>query len=62
MSKYLTQGNIAAILAITAIFAGAFGKGALASFLNDPDTTQTILTVVGALGTLIAGASKGVRQ
>lgn len=62
MSKYLTLGNIAALLSVAAIIAGAFGKGALASFLNNPDTAQTILTVLGSIGTLVAGASKGVSQ
>ena len=62
MAKYLTLGNITAVLSVTAIIAGAFGKSALASFLNSPDTAQTLLTLAGAIGTLVAGASKGMSQ
>jgi hypothetical protein len=62
MSKYLTAGNITAALSVAAILAGAFGKTALASFLNDPSTTQSILTAIGAIGTLFAGALNGVKQ
>jgi large-conductance mechanosensitive channel len=62
MSKYFTRGNVTALLAVAAIIAGAFGKSALASFLNNPDTAQTILSVLGALGTLAAGAMQGVKQ
>lgn len=62
MSKYITPGNITALLSVAAIAAGAFGKSALATFLNDPSTTQTILTLVGSIGTLFAGAMNGVKQ
>jgi hypothetical protein len=62
MSKYLTKGNITAALSVLAIAAGAFGKSALATFLTDPSTTQTILTLIGSVGTLVAGAMQGVQQ
>lgn len=62
MSKYFTSGNVTAVLAVAAIIAGAFGKSALAAFLNNPDTAQTLLTVLGSALTLFAGAMKGVKQ
>lgn len=62
MSKYLTLGNITAVLSVAAIIAGAFGKSAMQTYLNDPNTAQTILTLAGAVGTLIAGAAKGMHQ
>lgn len=62
MSKYLTLGNITAALSVMAILAGAFGKSALASFLNDPSTAQTVLSLLGSVGTLVAGAMQGVKQ
>jgi hypothetical protein len=62
MSKFLTLGNITAALSVGAILAGAFGKSALATFLNNPDTAQSILTALGAVGTLIAGAAQGVKK
>jgi hypothetical protein len=62
VSKYLTKGNITAVLAVSAIIAGAFGKSALAAFLNNPDTVSTLLTLIGSVGTLVAGAMKGVEQ
>lgn len=62
MSKYLTLGNVSAILSVIAILAGAFGKNAMQSFLDDPNTAQTIMTLVGAIGTLVAGAAKGVNS
>jgi hypothetical protein len=62
VSKYLTLGNITALLSVAAILAGAFGKSALASFLNNPDTAQTVLALLGSVGTLVAGAMKGVNS
>lgn len=62
MSKYLTLGNITAVLSVGAILAGAFGKSALASFLNDPDTAQTVLALLASVGTIAAGVMKGVHQ
>lgn len=61
MAKYLTPGTVTALLSVAAIVAGAFGKTALATFLNDPSTTQTLLTLAGAVGTLIAGILNGVK-
>lgn len=61
MSKYLTSGNVTAVLSVAAIIAGAFGKSALATFLHDPSTAQTFLSLVGAVGTLVAGAMQGVK-
>lgn len=61
MTKYLTPGTVAALLSVAAIVAGAFGKSALATFLNDPSTTQTVLTLAGAVGTLVAGILNGVK-
>lgn len=61
MSKYITPGTVTAVLSIAAIVAGAFGKSALATFLNDPSTTQTILTLAGSIGTLAAGLMNGVK-
>lgn len=62
MSRYITPGNVTAALSVLALAAGAFGKGALATFLNDPSTTQTIFTIIGLVGTLFAGAMKGVQE
>jgi hypothetical protein len=61
VSKYITPGTVTAVLSIAAIVAGAFGKSALATFLNDPSTTQTILTLAGSIGTLAAGLMNGVK-
>jgi hypothetical protein len=60
MSKYLTLGNVTALLSVAAILAGAFGKAALKAFLDDPSTAQTVMTLIGAVLTLFAGAAKGV--
>jgi DMSO/TMAO reductase YedYZ heme-binding membrane subunit len=62
MKKFLTPGTITAVLSVAAIMAGAFGYDALAKFLNDPGTITTVLTVVGAAGTLIAGLLDGVKK
>jgi hypothetical protein len=62
MSKYLTPGTVTAVLSIAAIVAGAFGKSTLATFLNDPSTAQDVLTLGGAVGTLVAGILNGVKQ
>jgi hypothetical protein len=62
MSKYLTAGNVSAVLSVLAIMVGAFGKNALSTFLNDPSTTQSIMVIIGAVGTLIAGALPGIKQ
>lgn len=62
MQKYLTAGNITAVLSVLAILAGAFGKSALATFLNDPSTTQALLTAGGAIGTLVSGVLPGIKQ
>jgi uncharacterized membrane protein len=62
MSKYLTPGTVTAFLSIAAIIAGAFGKGALETFLNDPSTAQTVLTLIGSIGTLVAGILAGVKK
>ena len=59
--KYVTPGTVTAALSVAAIIAGAFGKSALATFLNDPSTAQTILTLAGAVGTLVAGLLNGVK-
>lgn len=61
MSKYITSGTVTALLSVAAIIAGAFGKGALATFLNDPATAQTLLTLAGSVGTLISGILTGVK-
>jgi hypothetical protein len=60
MSKYITSGTVTAALSVAAILAGAFGKPALAAFLNDPTTAQITLTAAGAIGTFVAGVLKGV--
>lgn len=60
IKKYLTPGTIGAVLSVAAVIAGAFGKGALSTFLTDPSTAQNILLVVGAIGTLWSGAAAGV--
>lgn len=62
MSKYLTLGNITAAMSVLAILAGAFGKSAMQSFLDDPNTAQTVMTLIGAVLTLVAGAAKGVNS
>lgn len=61
MSKYVTAGNISALLSVMAIIVGAFGKNALSTFLNDPSTTQTVMTIIGAIGTLVAGVLPGIK-
>jgi hypothetical protein len=61
MSKYITAGTVTALLSVLAIIAGAFGKSALAAFFNDPSTSQTVLTVAGAIGTLDSGLLSGVK-
>jgi hypothetical protein len=61
MSKYITAGTVTAVLSVAAIIAGAFGKSALATFLNDPATGQTVLTLAGAIGTLISGVLSGIK-
>lgn len=62
MTKYLTAGNITALLSVAAIIAGAFGKTALQTFFSDPSTSQTLLTLMGAVGTLVSGAMQGVKS
>jgi hypothetical protein len=60
LSKYVTKGTVTAVLSVIAIIVGAFGKSGLETFLNDPDTAQTVLTVTGAVGTLVAGILNGI--
>lgn len=60
--KYLTRGTIAAVLSIAAILAGAFGYDAIGLFLNDPATVTTALTIAGAVGTLYAGITDGLKK
>ena len=62
MSKYITPATVTAVLSIGAILAGAFGKTALQTFLNDPNTVQSVMTVLGSLGALIASAMPGVSK
>lgn len=62
MSRFITLGNISAVLSVLAIMVGAFGKNTLANWLSDPDTAQTVFTFLGALGTLIAGVSPGMKS
>jgi hypothetical protein len=62
MSKYITLGTITAALSVGAIIAGAFGKTTLQSYLANPETAQTLLTVIGSIGTLIAGLLPGVKS
>lgn len=61
MMRFVTAGNVTAVLSVLAIIVGAFGKNALANFLNDPSTAQSIMSVIGAVGTLIAGVLPGVK-
>lgn len=60
--KYVTLGNVTALLSVLAILAGAFGKTQLQAYLGNPDTAQTVLTVIGSIGTLVAGIMPGVKQ
>lgn len=62
MKKFLSGGTVTAALSVAAILAGAFGYDALGKFLNDPATATTVLTVVGAVGTLVAGVLEGVKK
>lgn len=62
MSKYVTLGTVSGVLAIAAVLAGAFGKPALQAFLSDPSTAQTVLTGLGAVLTLVAGVSQGIKK
>ena len=62
MTKFLTAGTITAGLSVAAILAGAFGYSALQTFLSDPSTAQTVLTVAGAVGTLVAGVLQGIQK
>jgi len=60
MPSWITPGTIAGLLGLLAALAGAFGKPALAAFLQDPGTASTLLTVLGGAAALIAGALKGI--
>ena len=62
MSKYITTGTVAAVLAICAMISGAFGKNALSAWLDDPSTTQTFLVFFGSVMTLIAGVADGIKK
>lgn len=62
MERFVSKGTVAAALSVTAILAGAFGYDALGRFLNDPTTVTTVLTVVGALGTIYAGVAEGLKK
>jgi hypothetical protein len=61
MSKFVTPGTIAAVLAVLAVMAGAFGMPGLQHFFQDPATAQTIMTLLGAGMALVAGALTGVK-
>jgi uncharacterized membrane protein len=61
MTKYVTAGTVTALLSVLAIIAGAFGKSALATFLNDPTTSQNVLLIAGSIGTLVSGVLAGVK-
>ena len=58
---YITPGTVAGALGLAAVFAGAFGKPVLASYLNDPHTAATVLAVAGGLASLVAGVLPGVK-
>lgn len=60
IKSYMTAGTITAVLAFLAIIAGAFGQEGLKTFLADPTTAETILSLVGAVLALVAGVLKGV--
>ena len=60
--KYVTPGTITAVLSIAAVVAGVFGQSALEHFFADPSTAQTILVVIGNVGTLVAGVLDGVKK
>lgn len=62
MTKYITPATVTAALSIAAILAGAFGQTALQTFLNDPHTAQTVLTILGSVGSLVAAAMPGVKH
>lgn len=59
--KYVTSGTVTAVFAIAAVLAGAFGKTGLEHFFEDPSTAQSLLTVIGTVGTLVAGLLNGVK-
>jgi hypothetical protein len=60
--SYITTGSVTAVLSMLAILAGAFGKSHLQAVLQDPTTVQTVLTVAGAIGTLVAGLLPGIKS
>ncbi len=62
IKDFLTPGTITAVLSVAAVLAGAFGYNTLQAFFADPSTVQTILTLIGAIGTLIAGLLDGIKK
>jgi hypothetical protein len=60
MTKFLTPGILTGILACAAALAGAFGRPALAAFLAEPQTAETLLGIVSGTLALAAGAMRGV--
>lgn len=61
MSRFLTKGMVAGLLACAAGLSIAFGKPALGAFLADENTAATVTAVAAGLASLAAGVLEGVR-
>lgn len=61
MKKFVTPGAVTGLLTVAAVAAGIAGKSELAAFLGSPDTANAVVSLVGAVGTLVAGLLPGLK-
>lgn len=61
MKKFATPGAVTGLLTVAAVAAGIAGKSELAAFLGSPETANAVVSLVGAVGTLVAGLLPGLK-
>lgn len=62
MPSFVTPGTIASLLSVAGIVSMAVGKPAMAAFLNDPTTAQTVTAVVSGGFSIAAGVLRGIKS
>jgi threonine/homoserine/homoserine lactone efflux protein len=58
----LTAGPLTGILTFIATVVSLFNMDTLASFLRDPQTAQTVVTVVAGIMSIVSGVLAGIQR
>lgn len=62
LKSLLTAGPITGILTFIATVLSLFNLDTLATFLRDPETAQTVVTVAAGIMSIVSGVLTGIQR